>query len=177
MYIRPATIEDAAALAHVRVKTWQTSYRGIIADEMLDNIDEEIDAQRWRKNFFTKPSPGDFVLAAVDENEQIYGFAFAGQERDGDQEFPAEIYSLYILPSHQRNGAGQALMAECARRLLAQGLDALLIWALEQNQIGCSFYRKMGGQPVCYKEAEIGGATHREVGFGWKDMRILLKQE
>jgi hypothetical protein len=47
MLIRRATLEDAAAIARVRVDTWRTAYRGIVPDEFLDNMSYEGNESRW----------------------------------------------------------------------------------------------------------------------------------
>lgn len=41
MKIRRATPEDALAIAHVHVRSWQAAYRGLIDDEFLDALRPE----------------------------------------------------------------------------------------------------------------------------------------
>ena len=161
-------------MAHVRVKTWQQAYRGILPDDLLDKMDEAAITERWRTIVLPKPGPGAFNLVAEDEDGLVCSFAAGGPERTPDAEYPGEIYALYVLPGSQRHGAGQALMSVGVELLLEQGLQSLLIWVLEQNRIGRSFYEKMGGQPVRQKKVEIGNLIYPEIGYGWKDMRQLV---
>lgn len=174
MKIRDATPADAAAMAHVRVKAWQQAYRGILPDDLLDKMDEAAITERWRTIVLPNPGPGVFNLVIEDENRLVVGFAAGGPERTPDPQYPGEIYALYVLPGCQRHGAGQALISAGVEKLLAQGLQSLLIWVLEQNHIGRSFYEKIGGQPVRSKKVEIGNALYPEIGYGWKDMRQLV---
>src|SRR6266542_4172074 len=51
--IRRATVEDAAAIARVRVDTWRSAYRGILPDELLDGLDPAESAVRWRRGLET----------------------------------------------------------------------------------------------------------------------------
>ena len=39
--IRPATLEDAPAIARVHVDTWRTTYAGIVPDEHLAKLSYE----------------------------------------------------------------------------------------------------------------------------------------
>ena len=174
MKIRSATVDDAAAMSHVRVKTWQQAYRGIMPNDLLDKMDENAITQRWRTIVLPNPGPGVFNLVAEDAHGQVCGFAAGGPERTPDPEYPGEIYALYVLPGSQRSGVGRALAAAGVELLLEQGLQSLLIWVLEQNHIGRSFYAKKGGEPVRQKMVEIGGLLYPELGYGWKDMRSLL---
>jgi GNAT superfamily N-acetyltransferase len=174
MHIRPATIADAKAMAHVRVSAWQQAYRGILPDELLDSMDEAAITERWRKVVLPNPGPGIFNLVAEDETGQVMGFAAGGPERSNDLEYPGEVFALYVLPGSQRCGSGRALVEASAERLLAQGFLGLLIWVLADNRIGRSFYEKIGGQPVRQKVGDIGDALYPEIGYGWKDMRELL---
>jgi len=174
MKIRLAAIEDAAAMAHVRVKAWQQTYRGILPGDVLDKMDEAVIAEKWRKIVLPNPGPGVFNLVAEDDRGLVCGFAAGGPERTPDSEYPGEIYALYVLPGSQRRGAGQALVSAGVELLLEQGLQSLLIWVLAQNRIGRSFYEKLSGQVVRQKKVEIGNLLYPEIGYGWKDMRQLV---
>ncbi len=71
--IRRATVEDAAAIARVRVDTWRSAYRGILPDELLDGLDPAESAVRWRRGLETL-NP-DRVAYVADAGGAIVGFA------------------------------------------------------------------------------------------------------
>ena len=47
--IRPATVDDAAAVAHVHVSSWRSTYRGLMPDAVLDSLSVERRAEFWRE--------------------------------------------------------------------------------------------------------------------------------
>lgn len=49
MRIRPATIDDAANMAKVRVDTWRSAYSGIIPAAHLESLSYEQTAERWHR--------------------------------------------------------------------------------------------------------------------------------
>ncbi|MFN8538235.1 MAG: hypothetical protein U0232_12255 [Thermomicrobiales bacterium] len=51
---------------------------------------------------------------------------------------------------------------------------SLLLWVLDTNATGRGFYEALGGVPVGEKTEELGGATIREVAYGWPDLTELL---
>jgi hypothetical protein len=36
--LRPATVADAAAISHIHVESWRTTYRGVVPDAFLDAL-------------------------------------------------------------------------------------------------------------------------------------------
>jgi hypothetical protein len=47
--IRKADIEDAAAIAHVHVESWKTTYAGIVSDVFLASLNKEVRTQSWQE--------------------------------------------------------------------------------------------------------------------------------
>lgn len=173
MEIRHATVNDAIAIAHVRVITWQQAYRGIIQADLLDNLDESVIAERWVSIILGNTDGDIFTLVAVNDVGLVCGFTSGGPERNADIEYQGEIYALYVHPGSQRCGVGKALVSYCAEILLEQSRCSMLIWVLAQNHIGCSFYEKLGGNAVRHKEIEIGTISYPEIGYGWKNLTLL----
>ncbi|WP_322802635.1 GNAT family N-acetyltransferase [Thermoflexus sp.] len=171
--IRRAVPEDALGIARVRVITWKAQYAGIVPAEYLAQLSPEEDAPRWRRTL-AHPAPGQFILVAEDQ-AQIVGFAAAGPERTGDEVYRGEVYAIYVLPEHQRQGIDRRLMSICARELLRDGIDTLLVWVLEANPAR-RFYEQLGGELVRTGWMEIGGARLRQLGYGWRDLHILIRR-
>jgi hypothetical protein len=46
--IRPAAMDDARAIAGVRVESWKSTYRGIFPDDLLDGLSVESRESGWR---------------------------------------------------------------------------------------------------------------------------------
>ena len=69
---RLATLDDANGIAQVHVAAWETTYRGIVEDEMLGHRTVERREARWRKNL-SSTEPGRPVLVAL-EGDRIVGW-------------------------------------------------------------------------------------------------------
>ena len=46
--IRTATFDDASTIAEVHVATWQSAYKGLMPDELLQNLNIERRKQGWQ---------------------------------------------------------------------------------------------------------------------------------
>jgi GNAT superfamily N-acetyltransferase len=169
--IRPATAADAPAIARVQSLTWQSAYRGIVPDAVLDGMDtaERIQqrAERWLENL---SSGANIVHVAVEATAAVVGFAAAGRCRDADlPQYDGELFALYLLPAYQGGGTGRALVQHSAAALRAAGYRALLVWVLQDNHPARGFYERLGGQPVSQKSITIG-VDLVEVSYGWPDL-------
>ena len=131
MHVRTASADDAEALEAVRVRGWQTAYRGIVADSYLDAL--VVDADRRRERM---ADPAVTTLVA-EQQDGIVGMAVHGPSRDG---FDAEeLYALYVDPSCWRSGVGTVLLDAC------DGVGVL--WVLGDNARAQAFYRRHGFVP------------------------------
>jgi len=75
LVIRKADIEDAAAIAHVHVESWRTTYAGIVSDVFLASLNKEVRTQSWQEQILTANIS---ILVAEDETG-IFGFAAGGR--------------------------------------------------------------------------------------------------
>ena len=166
--LRKATPADAAGIARVRIDTWRDTYRGIVPDETLARMDYGTDAVRFQGYIADERT---FFYIALNEAEEVIGFAGGGAERDGLPGYPGEVYAIYILPTFQKAGIGRGLIRTAFEDLMARGLFPAVIWALEENP-ACAFYRRIGGVEVGRKTTEIGGRVLVELGFGYSDPNI-----
>lgn len=167
--IRKATLDDAAAIAHVQVESWKTTYAGIVPDAFLDSMSTEVQAQNWQTWF-----AADTVLIFVVEDETgIFGFASGGRIREALGDYDAELYAIYLLHQRQRQHAGRMLSQTLASALHASGFKSMLVWVLEANP-AVSFYKRLGAIPISQKIIEIGGVDLPELAFGWPSLDRLI---
>ena len=68
------------------------------------------------------------------------------------------LEDIYVRPEHRKAGAGRALLAAVAARLLERGGQRLEWSALDWNELALGFYRGLGAQPMSE------WITHRLVG-------------
>jgi ribosomal protein S18 acetylase RimI-like enzyme len=152
MRVRPARPEDAAAIADVHVRSWQTAYEHIFGSERLATLDFE----RRRAGWADAIERGHAVLVAEDDGGAVVGFVSVG---DG------ELYAIYVRPEAWGTGAGPALMGE-ATRVLAADNDEAVLWVLEDNARARRFYEREGWTlDGGTKDDEFLGVEVREVRY------------
>jgi ribosomal protein S18 acetylase RimI-like enzyme len=174
--VRPAVLDDAAAIARVHVASWRTTYRGLLPDDFLASLGEEPYTDRWRRVI----GDGLSRVFVVDEqrrgqprgspDEGVVGFASCGRERAGESGFAGELYAIYILDSAQRQGHGRELVRAVAGALREMKLPDMIVWVLRDNTAARDFYERLGGAYVRAQPITIGTATLEEVSYGWRSL-------
>ncbi|HEX2356272.1 MAG TPA: N-acetyltransferase, partial [Micromonosporaceae bacterium] len=64
--VRPATADDADAIAAVHVQGWQAGYAGIMPADTLAGLDVDERARRWRERLATGAASEFATSVAVD---------------------------------------------------------------------------------------------------------------
>lgn len=170
--IRPADARDADQIADVIIRTWRTTYTGIVPDAYIKSMSSSEIAQAWRDRFLDADyGVTRLTLVAEDEPSGVFGFISGGPERTGDPDFSCEVYAIYLLQSQQGVGTGAKLFGELARWLHTRGHQSMLVWALAANP-ACGFYETMGGMRSRERTHDIGGVSLPEVGFGWRSLAM-----
>lgn len=137
--VRPAVVDDAAAIAACHLACWRETYRGLIPDRVLDRSDLADRVAMWR-DALTGPSPGRSIAVAEAAGE-VVGFAAARAVDDPGHPRPLELNTLYVRLGHQGAGVGRALLdAVIAAR-------PCLLWVAEDNIRSIEFYRRQGFVP------------------------------
>lgn len=167
--VRPAEIDDAAAIARVHVATWRSAYRGLLPDDFLDSLSESHYEERWQR---TIADQGSGVYVAED-GRQVVAFASGGPERAGEDGFSGELYAIYVMREAQGRGHGRALVRAVTKGLREMGLADLIVWVLRDNPSARRFYERLGGVYVREQPITIGSAVLREVSYGWRSLDSL----
>ncbi len=157
--------QDATAIAEIRVAGWQTTYRGQLDDERLDQMSPAADAVRWREHLMTLPERHRVYVAERDGD--VVGFASCGPSRASDDgPGVAEVYAIYVRPQAMRAGIGGALMREAMRVLRDDGYRDVVLWVLESNAAAHRFYEAQGfRREAGVKEDTLDGFAVREVRY------------
>ena len=163
---RLAFVDDAAAVARVHAESWRTTYQGILPESVVANRDARRYQEFWQGNIKARRS---IVLVAEDAQTNVVGFVSFGLPREKGVTFDAEIYALYVLQGHQRQGVGRTLLAEVARRLVRQGLFSFYLWALKSNPARL-FYDALGAEELTERDERIGDFAVKEVAYVWRDL-------
>lgn len=174
MKIRHAQPADAPAISRVHISSWRSTYRGLVPDHVLDNLDPERNSIRWHENI-SRHDELKCHFVAENNQKQVVGFAIGGPNRTENTGYNGELYAIYLLKESQRKGAGRALLLSVARWLSEHNYTSMLVWVLAQNPAKY-FYEAMGGIPVGRKKIDIGNAPIDEVSYGWINIKSLLER-
>jgi ribosomal protein S18 acetylase RimI-like enzyme len=161
--IRRAVPEDAATVGLVQVESWRKTYAGIVPDAYLAALDDEESAVKWKQYI----QAGNMLIFVVEDQWGIFGFVSGGRLREPIEGYDAELYAIYLMPAGQRRGVGRELAQSLTEALLMEGFSSMIVWVLEQNLLGISFYKRLGGIQIAQKTIDIGGTVLSELAFGW----------
>ena len=164
MIVRNATVNDARLIAEIKVAGWRAAYRGVMPDEVLDQLSVEEQTGKWRRRI--SDHPGRVLVA--DTNGAVSGYVSAAASRDDDPPNPTigEIYALYVFPDDWRHGVGSALVAAALGVLRRQGFTLATLWVLVDNVSAIRFYQARGFQPDGRSKLENwGDASLREIAL------------
>jgi len=165
--IRAATEHDAVAISQVHLRSWRTTYAGIVPDEYLATLNEAERILLWRE-WLSR----DLQVYIADLDGEIVGFISGGPIREPVQTYDVELFAIYLLEQAQGHGIGTALLRELAGSLLSKGFSSMIVWVLEKNS-SRHFYVKSSAQLVTSKDIQIGGGMLSEVAYGWPDLEVI----
>ncbi|MBC3831075.1 GNAT family N-acetyltransferase [Undibacterium amnicola] len=173
--LRRATVADAEAIAAIRIEGWRTTYRGMIPDSYLNEMDMNENVLHWRTILQALPVKEDSlcVYVAVSEDE-IVGFVSAMKLPEAKLDKDGEINAIYIRPQWQRCGIGKRMLHKAARSLQAMGCTSCVIWVIDGNSQARNFYEELGGEILIEQDFSWDGLDLTEVGYGWSDLNVMM---
>jgi len=143
LVIRSATAEDALGIAKVHVVSWRSTYAGLLAQSLLDDLSVEKRTVRWRQNILSREAT---IQVALNRAGQVAGFIATGSCRETDAgNNVGELWAIYVRPDLCRQGIGRQLHAAGLASLTAKFEEAKL-WVLEGNTAARAFYQREGWQ-------------------------------
>jgi len=157
----------------VHAESWRTSYAGILPAAIVASESAGKTEEGWRRRL-ARPTGSNAIFAA-EADGQLVGFASCGPGRDPLGPLEGEVYAIYLLQEFQRRGLGRALLSECARHFVRQGVFGFYLWVLKANRARL-FYEAAGGEPVAEKEETLGGHAFGEIAYAWRDLTALVTQ-
>ena len=125
MFVRPARVEDAQAIAVIQRQIWVDDYRALMREAIVYPPAEEI-AQMWAESIRTAPSQRSRILVAT-ANDVVVGFAAISPL----DEQTDEIDPLHVAKAHRRAGHATRLLSAIADTANSMGVTKLSTWALE----------------------------------------------
>jgi GNAT superfamily N-acetyltransferase len=169
-----AAPHHAIGIAQVHVDSWRTTYKGIIDDATLDNMDIGFRAKQWA-NRLADQEPKTCTFIATDPNNRVVGFANGGPVRSEDLKADGELYAIYLYEESQRKGIGSALLYEMTCYLAGRGFSSLGLWVLERNSSRL-FYEALGAERIAEKTLTRNGIILNELGYRWRFIDALMQR-
>lgn len=165
--LRPAAVDDAAAIAKVHVETWRDAYAGILPAEMLIGMSLRRHTGIWRALLLRRGARDGITVALVDN--AIVGFGSAGLARGAWPAGTGEVHTLYVLPDYQNIGLGRALLRALFDGLRRRGMRSAVIWVVAENP-SQFFYETVGGTLCAHREEKLWATTVRTLAYRWPDL-------
>ncbi|WP_307864764.1 GNAT family N-acetyltransferase [Allobranchiibius sp. CTAmp26] len=149
--VRPAVEQDAPAMARVHVDSWRQTYRGLMADTVLDDPDLLDQRGKFWAAVLTDPRYSMQRVAVAEHESELVGIAMAGPSREPDVDWLEQLFVLYTYAAIHGRGAGAALLDAVVEPTSVVGL-----WVADPNPRAQAFYRKHGFLPDGACSAEDG---------------------
>lgn len=161
--IRRATPGDVDQIADVHVRSWQAAYRGLLPDEVIEQMvaGRQARADRFRALLADEESP-QRAWVAVD-GVGIVGMAVIGPSRDPEAgPTTGELEAIYLAPEAMGRCIGRALLDEAVSDLRERGFTDAMLWVLRENQRARAFYEAAGWRTdgATKDEERPGGILH-----------------
>jgi GNAT superfamily N-acetyltransferase len=161
--LREATPTDIPELARVHVTAWNATHGGWV----WRRPSRELRGRQWTTKF-SSLAPDWFCYLVQDGVGTVVGFA-TGQPYTEPYPpgFSGRLEKIYLQDEYQRLGRGRRLVGRVAGRLLARGVDSMLLFSQPDNP-SCVFFEVLGGERLRSPTGEFHGAS------GWRDLRRLV---
>lgn len=162
--IRNAAIGDAAEIAHVQTSSWQTSYRGILPDSVLDTMNPARRVSMRREILLD--GTGLNLVAFDTTHRDLVGFCNAGpSRREGAQ--VGELYEIYIVDRAKRFGLGREMFEHVTDWCRRNRMSSMIVWVLDNNHHARRFYEAMGGRAATRVGSTVRGFPVVELSYVW----------
>jgi len=161
--VRPARINDLAALGRVQEAVWRAAYRSVLSAEVLDRLDAAAFSRVWRQSLTTPPSERHRLLVAC-AGAQVVGLAAVGPSGDRDATQDAgELLVLGVHPDARRQGHGSRLLNAAIAAMQDAGVGRVRTWVLADHDDTRAFLVAAGMEPDGAHRARVVDGDGRTV--------------
>ena len=170
--VRRMTGDDIEVVAALHVDSWRSAYRGIMADDYLDERAPADRQQHWTERL-RQPSPAQAGFIAEHGGHPV-GFVFL--LGDADARYGTLLDNLHVAAAVRGAGVGRALLSAAAREIVERRWQrGLYLWVFAANTGARRFYERHGGEAVEHAELTTAdGLPHPAVRYAWPDATVLI---
>jgi GNAT superfamily N-acetyltransferase len=156
--VRVAWADDARAIAELQLRTWRSTYAGLVPAEALpDDVDAA--AAAWHASLSKPRDARNRVLVALERNRAV-GFAITSPASDPDCDpvADAEIAELTVDPDERGKGHGSRLLQAAVDTLVADRFRRAVLWAIASDDALRAFLTEAGWAPdQAHRELDLDG--------------------
>lgn len=126
---RLAWPDDAPAVARIQLATWREAHAELLGPEVLDSLDVEAFAERWRAVLTSPPDARMRLLVGL-ERAEVRGFTLVHPcfDPDADQVADGEVGELAVDPGHRGAGHGSRLLQAAVDTLRSDRFTRAVWW-------------------------------------------------
>lgn len=129
-------------MARVHVDSWRETYRGLMADTVLDDPDLLDQRVKFWAAVLTNPSSEMQQVVIAERDSEVVGIAMAGPSREPAVDWSQQLFVLYTYTAIHGLGVGAELLDAVIEPTSVVGL-----WVADPNPRAQAFYRKHGFLP------------------------------
>ena len=174
--IKELTLEDIPDYVKVNTLAWQESYKGLIADSILDEVLNNVeDSIQKQINKFDNDKKNNIKKFVFKVNNEAVGMTGIGKSTYEKYEDIGELYSLYLLNKVKKKEYGKMLFYHDVKELIGLGFNSMVIGCLVNNPAN-NFYKHMGGKLIEVVTKKIKGYNMKENIHYYENLKELIKK-
>lgn len=132
--IRVATMEDVPAIQLIARLSLDDAYEDLLSNEVKEEF-----LQTYYSKEVIEERLNDYTILMADTEAGTVAFGIFNKDQDNI----TRIMALYVLPQHQRQGVGQALL-DAITLFVKENSDGVAIEIESRNMRAQKFYSKQG---------------------------------
>jgi ribosomal protein S18 acetylase RimI-like enzyme len=171
--IRQAKPNDAPAIAIVNIASWHSTYRGLVADEVLDGMEFEQYRAKWENILAHQEKGNGFCFAAENESGEMIGYSCGGKNRHDKFTFDGELFAIYLLREYQGKGIGKKLFLTSIEEFRKQNISSFLLFVLSSNTGSRKFYESFKPDFTANEMITIDNGQYCDICYGWSDIGLI----